>query len=139
MREWADFTVQEAGGRTTIVLQGPLLVSSIGVLDRRLREFQEPVQFIDMAGAGAIDTVGAWTVCRFADEHDAHITGASEQAEKLIKTVRESASTADIEPPHQPAYLQAAEFTGREKYKTPSRAHGCLRRAGKREPRDRPT
>ena len=28
----------------------------------------------------------------------------------------------------------AAEFTGREKYKTPSRAHGCLRRAGKREP-----
>jgi hypothetical protein len=27
----------------------------------------------------------------------------------------------------------AAEFTGREKYKTPSRAHGCLRRAGKRD------
>ena len=26
----------------------------------------------------------------------------------------------------------AAEFTGREKYKTPSRAHGCLRRAGER-------
>ena len=25
----------------------------------------------------------------------------------------------------------AAEFTGREKYKTPSRAHGCLRRAGR--------
>jgi signal transduction histidine kinase len=24
-------------------------------------------------------------------------------------------------------------FTGREKYKTPSRAHGCLRRAGQRE------
>ena len=41
MREWADFTVQEAGGRTTIVLQGPLLVSSIGVIDRRLREFDE--------------------------------------------------------------------------------------------------
>jgi hypothetical protein len=27
----------------------------------------------------------------------------------------------------------AADFTGREKYKTPSRAHGCLRRAGERE------
>jgi hypothetical protein len=27
----------------------------------------------------------------------------------------------------------AADFTGREKYKTPSRAHGCLRRAGKSE------
>ena len=51
MREWADFTVQEAGGRTTIVLQGPLTVSSIGLLDRKLREYTEPVQFIDMLAA----------------------------------------------------------------------------------------
>jgi phospholipid/cholesterol/gamma-HCH transport system permease protein len=112
MREWADFTVQEAGGRTTLVLQGPLLVSSIGVLDRRLREYDEPVQFIDMSGAGAIDTVGAWTVCRFADEHQAHIQGATEQAEKLIETVRAAASTADIEPPYVPPLRQALEFTG---------------------------
>ena len=33
----------------------------------------------------------------------------------------------------------AAEFTGREKYKTPSRAHGCLRRAGKRDPGTMPS
>jgi phospholipid/cholesterol/gamma-HCH transport system permease protein len=113
MREWADFTVQEAGGRTTIVLQGPLLVSSIGVIDRRLREFGQPVQFVDMSGAGAIDTVGAWTVCRFADEHRAKITGASEQAEKLIETVRANASTADIAPPYTPPLTQALEFTGK--------------------------
>jgi phospholipid/cholesterol/gamma-HCH transport system permease protein len=112
MREWADFTVQEAGGRTTLVLQGPLLVSSIGLLDRRLREFDEPVQFIDMSGAGAIDTVGAWTVVRFADANQAHITGASEQAEKLLETVRANASTADIEPAWQPLYKRAVEFTG---------------------------
>ena len=31
----------------------------------------------------------------------------------------------------------AADFTGREKYKTPSRAHGCFRRAGEREGRFR--
>jgi phospholipid/cholesterol/gamma-HCH transport system permease protein len=113
MREWADFTVQEAGGRTTIVLQGPLLVSSIGVLDRRLREYDEPVQFIDMSGAGAIDTVGAWTVWRFAEASKAHITGASEQAEKLLATVEASASTADIEPPYQPLYRKGVEFTGK--------------------------
>src|SRR5688572_20848107 len=112
MREWADFTVQEAGGRTTIVLQGPLLISSIGVLDRRLREFDEPVQFVDMSGAGAIDTVGAWTVARFADQHHAHITGASEQAEKLLETVRASASTADIEPPRGPLLQGALADTG---------------------------
>src|SRR5678816_1729666 len=104
MREWADFTVQEAGGRTTIVLEGPLLVSSIGVLDRRLRDYAEPVQFIDMSGAGAIDTIGAWTVWRFAEASKARITGASEQAEKLLATVKDSASTAAIAPPHLPAY-----------------------------------
>jgi len=113
MREWADFTVQEAGGRTTIVLTGPLLVSSIGVIDRRLREFHEPVQFVDMSACGAIDTVGAWTVVRFADENRADITGASEQAEKLIDTVRASASTADIEPPRRPLIRGALEDTGK--------------------------
>src|SRR5690606_12394926 len=112
MREWADFTVQEAGGRTTIVLQGPLLVSSIGLLDRRLREFDEPVQFIDLSGAGAIDTIGAWTVWRFAEEHNAHITGASEQAEKLLATVGANASTADVEPPHLPLFKRSLEFVG---------------------------
>jgi phospholipid/cholesterol/gamma-HCH transport system permease protein len=34
MREWADFEVREAGGRTTLVLQGPLMVSTIGLIDR---------------------------------------------------------------------------------------------------------
>ena len=31
-------------------------------------------------------------------------------------------------------YVWPPSSPGREKYKTPSRAHGCLRRAGKREP-----
>jgi phospholipid/cholesterol/gamma-HCH transport system permease protein len=127
MREWADFTVQEAGGRTTIVLEGPLLVSSIGLLDRRLREFREPVQFIDMAGAGAIDTVGAWAVARFADEHGAHIHSASEQAEKLIETVRACTSTADIEPPRRPLIEGALADTGAL---TIDLGHGVVRMIG---------
>ena len=112
MREWADFTVQEAGGRTTIVLQGPLLVSTIGVIDRKLRDLTEPVQFVDLSNTGEIDTVGAWTVCRFADEHRARITGGSEQALKLIETVRENASTAPIEPERQPTFERMFTDTG---------------------------
>ena len=80
MREWADFTVEERGGRATVHLEGPLLVSTIGMLDRKLREHGEPVQFVDLANTGDIDTVGAWIVSRFADEHNAKITGASKQA-----------------------------------------------------------
>ena len=106
MREWADFTVQEAGGRTTVALQGPLVVSSIGLLDRKLRDFQGYVQTVDLSNTGDIDTIGAWTVWRFADEHEAHIVGASEQAEKLLDTVRDSASTASILPARLPFFTQ---------------------------------
>jgi phospholipid/cholesterol/gamma-HCH transport system permease protein len=104
MREWADFTVQEGGGRTTVALHGPLVVSSIGVLDRKLRGFDGPVQHVDLADTGDIDTVGAWTVWRFASEHNARITGASQQAETLIATVRDAASSAPIAPERGPLF-----------------------------------
>ena len=68
-------------GRATVVVQGPLLVSTIGPLDRRLRQVQDSVQYVDLENAGDIDTVGAWTVWRFADGHHAEILNASEQAE----------------------------------------------------------
>src|SRR5687767_11632093 len=112
MRDWADFTVQEGGGRTTIVLHGPLLVSTIGVLDRKLRDFGEPVQFVDLSQTGDIDTIGAWTVWRFADEHKARITGGSEQAKKLLDTVRDNASTAPIEPPRAALFERVVVDTG---------------------------
>ena len=114
MREWADFTVQEAGGRTTLKLEGPLTVATIGVLDRKLREFAEPVQFVDLSATQEIDTIGAWTVWRFADAHQARITGASSQAETLIATVGESASTAPLEPPRLPPLTRVAADTGRK-------------------------
>jgi len=112
MREWADFTVQEAGGRVTIVLQGPLVVSSIGLLDRKLREYRDSVQFVDMSQTGEIDTIGAWTVWRFADQTRARVTGCSEQAQKLLDTVAENASTAPIEPPRAPLFERVVVDTG---------------------------
>jgi phospholipid/cholesterol/gamma-HCH transport system permease protein len=116
MREWADFELKERGGRTTVELTGPLLVSSIGVLDRKLRALAEPVQFVDLSQTGDIDTVGAWTVWRFADEQNARITGASEKADKLIDTVRENCSTAPIEPQRGPLFERVAADTGEKVY-----------------------
>ncbi len=112
MREWADFTVQEAGGHTTIVLHGPLLVSTIGLLDRKLREFTEPVQSVDLSEAGDIDTVGAWIVSRFADAQRARIVGASDKAVNLIDTVRASASSAPIGPERLPVFERVFVDTG---------------------------
>ena len=127
MREWADFTVKEAGGRTTVQLHGPLLVSSIGVLDRKLRELTEPVQQVDLSDTGDIDTVGAWTVWRFADAHHARITGASEQAERLIETVEQSASSAPIEPERGPMLERVVVDTGK---KVIDSWHGTVRFIG---------
>ena len=100
MREWADFTTDtEEGGASTIALTGPLTVSSVGKVDRRLRALDGPVARIDLSGVSTIDTVGAWTAWRVARDHDAEITGASAEAERLIAAIRGSDGTADIRPP----------------------------------------
>ncbi|WP_119084723.1 ABC transporter permease [Altererythrobacter sp. B11] len=123
MREWADFDVTEAGGRTTVSLQGPLLISTVSVIDRKLRALDGPVQEIDLSDVGAIDTVGAWIVCRLADAHDAHVTGASEQAEVLMAAVRRSESSADIRPPRLRAPLRVFQDVG---LKTVEFGHGAV-------------
>ncbi|GAA0284590.1 MlaE family lipid ABC transporter permease subunit [Alteraurantiacibacter aestuarii] len=112
MREWADFSTEEAEGRTTVKVEGPLLVSTIGHLDPGLRALDQPVHFIDISNASPIDTVGAWVIYRFATDQNADITGASEQAEILIDAVERSASSADIEPPRLPIVPRVLETTG---------------------------
>ena len=106
MRERADFSVQEGGGRTTIVVEGPLLVSTVAALDRELRAFDGYVQEVDISGAAPVDTVGAWTIFRFAQEHDAQISGASEQADVLLAAVEDSASSADVVSPRGTRFSQ---------------------------------
>jgi phospholipid/cholesterol/gamma-HCH transport system permease protein len=89
MREWADFTTETgADGAISIALCGPLVVSSVGRIDARLRKIEEQVEAIDLAGVGAFDTVGAWTVIRLAEERGAKITGGSDEAMRLIAAVR---------------------------------------------------
>jgi phospholipid/cholesterol/gamma-HCH transport system permease protein len=112
MREWADFTLQEGGGRTTVVVSGPLLVSTIGRLDPQLRAMEGPIQRIDISDSQQIDTVGAWVIHRFAAEHDAEIIGASEAALTLIEAVEQSASTADIAPPRGPFVGRVVRHVG---------------------------
>ena len=112
MREWADFEVVEGGGRTTIKVRGPLLISTIAVLDRALRDYDDYVQQVDLSDVTQVDTAGAWTIYRFAEDKDARIVGASEQAEILLEAVEEAASTADIAPPRGYSLRRIAEHTG---------------------------
>lgn len=127
MREWAEYSVEERGGQVTVSITGPLVVSGIGELDPQLRGFDGSVQFIDISGASRVDTVGAWIVHRFAEEHDAEIIGASEVAEVLLEAVEECSSTADVTPPRPYVFGRVAEELGK---KVIAFGHDALRNVG---------
>ncbi|WP_338241156.1 MlaE family ABC transporter permease [Aurantiacibacter hainanensis] len=112
MREWAQYSVEEAGGRQTVVITGPLVVSSIGKLDPELREYADSVQAIDISDARPIDTVGAWIIHRFAERTGADIIGASEQAEVLLDAVEGASSDAAIAPPRERSLGDISERVG---------------------------
>jgi phospholipid/cholesterol/gamma-HCH transport system permease protein len=113
MREWAAYSLEDSGGRMTLVVTGPLIISTIGALDRELRAFAGRVDAIDLSRSARIDTVGAWTVLRFAREREARIIGANDEAERLLKAVEEAESSAAIEPPRSRLRLRVPETIGR--------------------------
>src|SRR3569623_743012 len=112
MREWAAYSLEEKDGHATLMVTGPLLISTIGALDRELRAFEGPADAIDISRCGSVDTVGAWVVLRFAREKNAEITGAGQQAERLRKAVEQAHSTAAIEPPRSRLRLRVPEAVG---------------------------
>ncbi len=116
MREWAEYQIEEAGGRATLVVRGPLLVSTVGKLDAALRELDAPVQFVDIAAAQPIDTVGAWVIHRFAQSSGAEVLGASEQAEILMEAVSKSDGPAQVTIPLDPLLVRVPAHVGKGVY-----------------------
>ncbi len=112
MRDWARYSLDEADGRSTVVIEGSLLVSTIGMLDPQLRNYDGPVDQVDISRAGLVDSVGAWVVHRFAAAQGASIIGASPSAQVLLDTVERSASTAIDEPSRRAMFGRVSEKLG---------------------------
>jgi phospholipid/cholesterol/gamma-HCH transport system permease protein len=112
----AEFYLDEGGdGPPRLVLSGPYLVSTIGEIDRELREIDTPLDSIDLSGVTEIDTVGAWTASQLALHHDARIVGANSRAERLMRALDTSAEEEDEESVHAPRerlYLRAPRAIG---------------------------
>src|SRR5690606_12570916 len=70
---------------------------------------------------------GAWIVSRFADEQGAEVIGASDEAERLIETVRANASSAAIGPERLPPFQRVAADMGE---KVINAGHGIVRFIG---------
>lgn len=113
MRQWSDFTStpDEAGGQT-VSLSGPLLVSSIGRIDRGLRSIDGPVSAIDLSQVSAIDTAGAWLAWRTAHLHGAKIVGASAEAKRLIAAVGAEGKDVEVEPERLPTVQRVFDSIG---------------------------
>lgn len=88
MAEVADFTEENLpDGGSVLRFSGTLVIAAVNGLDTRLRGLEGPVREIDLGGIDHIDTVGAWLIHRTARDHDAKITGADNDAKRLIEAV----------------------------------------------------
>jgi phospholipid/cholesterol/gamma-HCH transport system permease protein len=102
MREWADFSLEDDGdGTRVLALTGPLRVHAIGDLDDRLESLGDGIDRIDLSHVTDIDTTGAWIVRRVSEENGAEITGASEEAQRLVSALSHI-TVGEAEPPPQP-------------------------------------
>ena len=114
MRDWASYTLDEtAAGGASLALDGRLIISTVGPLDAQLRKLDTPISSVDLSQVDEIDTVGAWIVWRVSHEHDAKVTGASDDAQRLIQAVSSSASTAEIAPPRVPLFERVPDAVGK--------------------------
>ncbi|WP_374588538.1 MlaE family ABC transporter permease [Novosphingobium sp.] len=113
MREWADYSIAEGeGGTRSLVLTGPLVVSSVGRIDTALRGTGERFSAIDISQAGEVDTVGAWLVWRLSRESGADIVGASDKAQRLIAAVHRNELEEEPEPEELPIPARLPERVG---------------------------
>lgn len=113
MREWADYSIAEGeGGTRSLVLTGPLVVSSVGRIDTALRGMDERFAAIDISHAGEVDTVGAWLVWRLSRESGADIVGASDKAQRLIAAVHRNELEEEPEPEELPMPARLPERVG---------------------------
>jgi len=107
----AEFYLDAGGdGPPRLVLSGPYLVSTIGMIDRELRGIEMPVDLIDLSGVTEIDTVGAWTASQLA--HAARIVGANSRAERLMRALDASGEADSVHPPRESPLIRVLRTIG---------------------------
>lgn len=100
MNKAADLVEEVRDGGGVIRLSGHLSIACLHDLPSRLDAIGGPVEAVDLSGVDHMDTIGAWTVHRTAKRLGCSITGANEDAERLIATVAGIDQPVDIRPEH---------------------------------------
>jgi len=87
MSAMAEFSHENVDGANTLRFSGSLSLAKLGDFPSRLRAFDGKVDSVDLSRVERIDTVGAWLVHRFAEEHGARIDGLGPDAAHLLEQV----------------------------------------------------
>ncbi|AUW56795.1 ABC transporter permease [Sphingobium sp. SCG-1] len=106
MMQPADLQEDMRDGGAVVRLSGNLAVAHLGTLPDRLDAIGGPVSQVDLGNVEHLDTIGAWTVHRFASRHNAEISGASEDATRLIAEVGRDEQQISIRPDATPPLLR---------------------------------
>ncbi len=113
MSDGAQYRLEQGeNGRTTLVLSGPYLVSTIGAVERELRDVGGEYQVVDLSGVTEIDTVGAYVARDLAGRGGAEIAGADERAARLMKAIRRTEEPLAIRAPRPPLFQRVTERVG---------------------------
>ena len=102
MSDTAAFTDDGTAG--TLRFSGSLSLARIGDLPDRLAAYDGAVERIDLSGIDRIDTIGAWTIHRFAQKNGAAVEGLSEDGQHLFDQVAAADQPVRIRGEHVPAF-----------------------------------
>ncbi|MGV1684172.1 MlaE family lipid ABC transporter permease subunit [Sphingopyxis sp. NJF-3] len=107
----ADFETDEGADGVGVRFTGRLTLARLGDLPARL-DALGPIRTLDLSGIERIDTVGAWIVTRTARAHDAKVTGASEDAQRLLKALADDKSGYRVHRDRRPMWARMLEELG---------------------------
>jgi phospholipid/cholesterol/gamma-HCH transport system permease protein len=104
----ADFS-DDSG---TLRFSGPLTLSRLGDLPKRLDGYGGRVERVDLSGVERIDTVGAWVVHRFAQDKGAAVEGLTGDSEHLFEQVQKADVPVSTRPAHVTPLARVAGEVG---------------------------
>jgi len=100
MNNAADLVEEARDGGTVVRLSGHVSIACLRDLPARLDAVTGPVSAIGLSDVTHMDTIGAWTIHRTAKRLGTEITGADEDALRLIDTVGKLDEPVNVRPDH---------------------------------------
>ncbi|MEO5938011.1 MAG: ABC transporter permease [Sphingomonas sp.] len=110
MSDAAAFTDDSDAG--TLRFSGCLSLAKLGDLPDRLAAYDGKADRLDLSGIDRIDTIGAWTIHRFAQKNGAAVEGLSEDGQHLFDQVQAADQPVRIRGERVPAFQRVLGEVG---------------------------